>query len=89
MNISISSSSVHLNLIRQKTGMTRSWIDNCIITRPNWKHVKSHNIFGYPSLSLMESHLKLSKIPRLHWMIQDASQEDIPQLLYRIVIVAY
>ena len=34
----------------------------------------------------MESNLKLSKITRLHWTIQDASQELIPQLLYRIEI---
>ena len=32
----------------------------------------------------MESNLKLSKIPRLYWMILDASPELIPQLLYPI-----
>ena len=53
-------------------------------------HVTPHNAIGNPRPYLMESNLKLSKIPRLHWTIPDASPELIKQLLnYRIEIRAY
>ena len=61
--------------------MTLSCSNNCIITRSNWKHVTLNNVLGNPHPFLMESNLKLSKIPRLHRTILDASQELIPQLL--------
>ena len=78
-----------LELNSAKTGMTLPCSNKCIIRRTNWKHVTSHTILGNPSPFLMENNLKLSKIPRLHWTIPDASQELIPQLLYRIEIRAY
>ena len=63
--------------------------NNCLITRLNQKHVTPHNILGNPRRFLMENNLKLSKIPRLHWTIPDASPELIQQLLYRIEIRPY
>ena len=74
-----------LELNSSKTDMTPSCGNKCIITRSNWKHVTLHNILGNPGPFLMESNLKLSKIPRLHWTIPDASSELIPQLHYRIL----
>ena len=51
-------------------------------------HVMSHNVHVNPRPFLIESNLKLSKIPRLHWTIPDESPERIPQQLYRIEIQA-
>ena len=51
-----------------------------------------HNVLGNPRpflMFLMETNLKLSKIPRLHWTSPDASPEHIQQLLYRHEIQAY
>ena len=89
MNISFSSKSVHLSLIRPKTDMTLSCSNNCLITRSNQKHVTPHNVLGNPRQFLMESNLKLSKISKLHWTITDASPDLIQQPLYRIEIRAY
>ena len=57
--------------------------------RSNHMHVMSHDVHVNPRPFLMKNNRKLSKIPRLHWTIQDASPERIPQLLYRIEIRAY
>ena len=78
-----------LELNSSKMDMTPSCSNKCIIMRSNWKHVMSHNVLGNPGPFLMESSLKLSKIPRFHWTILDASPELIQQLLYRIQIRAY
>ena len=51
--------------------------------------VMSHNAHVCSRPFLMESNLKLLKIPRLHWTMHDALLEHIPQLLYRIEIQAY
>ena len=89
MNISFSSKSVYLSSILPKTDMILSCNNNCIITRPNQKHVTSLNVLGNPRPFLMESNMKLSKIPRLNWTITDAFLELIQQLLYRIEVWAY
>ena len=68
-----------LNQFTPKTDMTLSCSNNCLRTRSNQKNVPSHYLLWNPCPFLMESNLELSKIPRLHWMIQDASQELIPQ----------
>ena len=69
--------------------MTLSCSNNCLITRSNQKHVTQQNVLGNPRPFLMESNLKLSRIPRLYWTIPGASPELIQQLLYRIEIQAY
>ena len=91
MNISFSSKSDHLSWTHPKTDldMTLSCSYNCLITRSNQKHVTPHNVLGNPRPFLMESNLKLSMIPRLHWKIPDALPELTKQLIYRIEIRAY
>ena len=84
MNISFSSKSVHFSLTRPIKGATLSYSKNCIIAMLNWKHITLHNVLGNLHPFLMETNLKLSKIPRLHWTILHASPELIPQLLYWI-----
>ena len=64
--ISFSSKSVHSSKIRPKTDMTLSCSNNCLITRSNQKHVTQDNVLGNPRPFLMESNLKLSRIPRLY-----------------------
>ena len=86
MNISFLSKSVRLSLIRPKTDMTLSCSNNCLITRSNQKHVMPHNVLCNPHPFLMESNMKLSKIPKLHWAILDALPELIQQLQYSIVL---
>ena len=65
-NISFSSKSVHLSKIRPKTDMTLSCSNNCLIARSNQKHVTPYNVLENPRPFLMESNLKLWKIPMLH-----------------------
>ena len=50
----------------------------------NRMQVMLHNIHVNQRPILMESNLKLSKIPKLHWTIPDASPERIQQLIYRL-----
>ena len=78
-----------LELNRPKADMALSCSNNCLITRSNQKHSTPHNVLGNPRPFFMESNLKLSKKPRLHWTIANASAELFQQLLYHIEIRAY
>ena len=57
------------------------------IRMSNQKHVTPHKALGNLRPFLMESNLKLSKIPSLHWTIPDASPELIHQLDLGLLIL--